>query len=78
MIHFLALYGSATLIAALFVGVLVSFDGLAKEYDHRSDHELCVEVAEEVQRSVEAGLISQFDADQIVERCFNTFARDDK
>ena len=62
MIHLLALYGSATLVAALFVGVLVSFEGLTTPSP-------CKEVEAVLQESVDRGQISQFDADQVTQRC---------
>ena len=69
MIHTIALYGSATVTAVLFVGIAFGLEGLAAKATIKVS---CTEVAEVLQEAVESNLISQHEADQTAQRCFDT------
>ena len=69
MIHNIALYGSAAITGLLFVGILIGLEGLAAKA--LTNHEMCTEVTAIAQDAVDSGDISQFEADQISQRCFD-------
>jgi len=75
MIHNVLLYGGSFLIVTMFTVVVAVFESYIPKTDARSDQELCQEVSTEVQNSVNSELLSQAEADAIVERCYNLFVR---
>jgi len=70
MIHSIALYGSAAITGLLFVGILIGLESLAAKA--LNNQEMCTEVTAIVQEAVDSGDISQSEADQISQRCFDT------
>jgi len=76
MIHNILLYGGSIAIAGMFVVVLNTFEGYLPKGSPsdwpRTKTEFCQEVAYEVRLSVEAGLLSDEQADQIIDRCHST------
>lgn len=84
MIHNVLLYGGTFAIVAMFAVIVGAFESqraAAADPDQelrRETQELCQEVSTEVQHSVDSGLLSQAEADAIVERCYNLFVRRDQ
>lgn len=58
--------------SALLLALIFQVPGRESHSRSLSHHELCTEVAAVLQDAVESGVISQFDADRISHRCFNT------
>ena len=69
MIHTIALYGSAAVTALLFIGIAFGLEGLAAKAEVKVP---CTEVVEILQEAVDSNLISQYEADQTAQRCFDT------
>ena len=42
---------------------------------NRTNHELCMEVAYEMNAQVDIGMVSRAKADSVIERCFSRFAK---
>jgi len=75
MIHNTLLYGGTLAIVAMFAVVVGAFESYVPKTKARTDQELCQELSTEVQHSVDSELLSQAEADAIVERCYNLFVR---
>ena len=57
-------------------GLRLIFNASAESQAQRTGYELCTEVAYEVALSVEAGILDQGRADQIIDRCFELYGGD--
>lgn len=75
MIHNILLYGGTIAVTAMFAVILHAFEGYVPKAEARTDQEMCTELAEVVDESVDSELLSQAEADAIVERCYNLYVR---
>jgi len=63
---------STVTFAALGLALIFQAPGREGHTRSISHHVMCTEVASVLQEAVESGMISQADADQISQRCFDT------
>jgi len=75
MIHNTLLYGGTIAVVSMFAVILHVFEGYVPKAEARTDEELCQELVEVVDEFVDSELLSQAEADAIVERCYNLFVR---
>ncbi len=62
-------------VSVLLLSAISIVDFHEKQETFRTNNELCQEVAEEVNLQVEAGLVTQDEADRISQRCFALFVQ---
>ena len=74
MIHNILLYGGTVAIVAMFAVIVGTFEGYIPK--QRSGYEMCQEVTEEVNTQVSRDMLTQQQADDISERCFDLFGGD--